>query len=163
MTKKDQEGGLSPEELTRQFIVDVLDWVLSFVLYGGDGTKVKRLHTGFKRFVALAYVIKPAVLEGDTLKDLTTEMGLSRNALTRWTSELSYMFKLKGVNQKDFRSRLTYALKQMEIWQSEERSDLPTDFEEFIKHHEQLLKEKQDAEDEANALRVQLNRLKRSK
>lgn len=152
-------SGMTPEQQSRYFITSVIDWLLSFLLYGDKG-KVKNLETGFKRLLALCYVVKPSVLDGDTLEDITTELGQSRNALTRWTSELSYMFQMKGANQMAFKSRLTFALTQLKVWNDEERKDLPTDFESFIQQHQELLNRTTEAEAEAETLRAQVDRLK---
>ncbi len=93
------EEELEPDEMATAALTQTLQWFLGFCFYSKKGDK-KPIAVAFKRMLALVYILRPDLLHGATLDDLTVELGESRNALSRWTAELTYMFGAKGLNQQ---------------------------------------------------------------
>lgn len=98
----DGEGADQPmteQQLAVHALSQMLEWFLGFCFYSRSG-KSKPISVAFKRLIAMTYILRPDLLGGATLDDITAELGESRNALSRWTAELTYMFGEKGINQQ---------------------------------------------------------------
>lgn len=149
-----------PEKLTIMFMTEVLQWFVGFLMHGDKG-KSKSVKVGFKRLLAMVYILRPDLIDGKTLEEITSELGESRNALSRWTGELTYMFQLKGPNQKTFRSRVQFYLAQLTDWDEQRRDQLPKTFDAFIERGVQMEKRNEELEAELDYAKAEIARLKR--
>lgn len=113
----DGEEELDTSEIATKSLVHTLQWFIGFCFYSKKGAH-KPMTVAFKRMLALVYILRPDLLHGATLDDLTVELGESRNALSRWTAELTYMFGAKGLNQQVLLQKIKQHFKALEEFDS---------------------------------------------
>lgn len=128
----DDEEELPPDELAFQSLSQMLQWFLGFCFYAKKGPH-KPVSVAFKRLLALTYILRPDLLGGATLDDITVELGESRNALSRWTAELTYMFGQKGLNQQVLLQKIKQHFKALEEFDST-RAQRATTVQEWIRN-----------------------------
>ena len=122
----EQLDELDPERAAVAAVSETLQWFLGFLFHARGKGSAKKPATAYKRLLAFCYILRPELIEGQTLEELMkSEFGQSRNALSKWTAEICYMFGLEGANQKAFRSRLAYRLAQLSRFDDDERDTLP--------------------------------------
>ena len=100
---------ISDEELVDRLVFETFQWFLTFSASGSQNTGVI-----LKRFVALIYVVRPDLLRGKSLGELTTELGVSRNALSRYTSDVVAELQFFSRVQMSAKRRLIYRCAQLQ-------------------------------------------------
>ena len=103
-----------PERLADQVVADCLAWVMSFCLSGARTLKTKGAQSvAFRRFVSLAYIYRPDLIKGRTIRQIANEIGVSHQAVNRYISEISIQLGASGVNQQAVNYRLACRLRQL--------------------------------------------------
>ena len=73
----------------------ILDWLLKV-----DLTKKRSLKIIGMRTLAMAWVVDPKRLNGDSLRSIGKQVGMSRGAFNRHSSEFSKLFAIVNQHQK---------------------------------------------------------------
>jgi len=97
---------------------DSLAWIFSFVLAGSArfGTRLSdpASSMAFRRFIALAYVYRPDLLEGKTIRKLAKDLEVSTQAVNKYIADVALEFSASGVNQRDLANRVACRSAQLQ-------------------------------------------------
>ena len=115
-----------PKVLADRVVADCLAWVMSFCLSGAQSLGTRGAQSvAFRRFVALAYIYRPDLIKGRTIRQIAAEIEVSHQAVNRYISEISIELGASGVNQNDVNYRVECRLHQLRARTS--ASDPPPD------------------------------------
>jgi hypothetical protein len=103
-----------PDVLADQVVADCLAWVMSFCLAGSKSLATRGSQSvAFRRFVALAYIYRPDLIKGRTIRQIAAEIEVSKQAVNRYISEISQQLGASGVNQLGASHRVECRLRQL--------------------------------------------------
>jgi len=109
---------LDCREISDRAFSDSLAWIFSFVLAGSArfGTRLSdpASSVAFRRFIALAYVYRPDLLEGKTIRQLAKELEVSTQAVNKYIADVALEFSASGVNQRDLANRVACRSAQLQ-------------------------------------------------
>jgi hypothetical protein len=103
------EGADPPNsrEVADRVFSDCLAWLFSFCLAGSDSLKTKgEQAVAFRRFLALAYVYRPDLIGGKTIKEIAGELEVAPQSVNKFIADVSLEFKSSGLNQFSIANRV---------------------------------------------------------